>query len=110
VLRDVKVAVAFSRKPKNQHCEKAATTADLMGFAPAAKQNLEKGAMSVADLCDAAVELSDNTCANGLLARFGGPPALTGFWRSIGDSVRTGTEPHASGRAARHNDACRYGR
>ena len=60
---------------------------DLMDYAPVAKQNLEKGAMSVADMCEAAVELSDNTCANALLARVGGPSALTAFWRSIGDTV-----------------------
>jgi beta-lactamase class A len=60
---------------------------DLMEYAPVAKQNLEKGAMSVADMCEAAVELSDNTCANALLARVGGPSALTAFWRSIGDAV-----------------------
>ena len=65
----------------------AYSPADLMEWAPAAKQNMEKGAMSVADMCAAAVELSDNTCANALLARFGGPAALTAFWRSIGDSV-----------------------
>jgi beta-lactamase class A len=61
--------------------------ADLLDWAPVAKQNLEKGAMSVADMCAAAVELSDNTCANALLARFGGPAALTAFWRSLGDTV-----------------------
>ena len=61
--------------------------ADLLEYAPVAKQNLQKGAMSVADMCQAAVELSDNTCANCLLARFGGPAALTAFWRSIGDTV-----------------------
>jgi beta-lactamase class A len=60
---------------------------DLLEYAPVAKQNLEKGAMSLADMCEAAVELSDNTCANALLARVGGPSALTAFWRSIGDSV-----------------------
>jgi beta-lactamase class A len=60
---------------------------DLLEYAPVAKQNLEKGAMSVADMCEAAVEVSDNTCANALLARVGGPPALTAFWRSIGDAV-----------------------
>ena len=38
-------------------------------------------------MCQAAVELSDNTCANALLARIGGPSALTSFWRSIGDAV-----------------------
>ena len=60
---------------------------DLLEYAPVAKQNVEKGALSVADMCEAAVELSDNTCANALLARVGGPPALTAFWRSIGDAV-----------------------
>ena len=55
--------------------------------APVAKRNLSKGAMSVADMCEAAVEYSDNTCANLLLARIGGPAALTAFWRSIGDGV-----------------------
>lgn len=39
---------------------------DLMDYAPVAKQNLKKGAMSVADMCESAVELSDNTCANAL--------------------------------------------
>ena len=43
--------------------------------------------MSVAEMCKAAVELSDNTCANLLLARAGGPAALTAFWRSTGDTV-----------------------
>jgi beta-lactamase class A len=38
-------------------------------------------------MCKAIVELSDNTCANLLLARVGGPAALTTFWRSIGDTV-----------------------
>jgi len=61
--------------------------ADLLDYAPVAKQNFDKGAMSVGDMCEAAVELSDNTCANALLARMGGPSALTAFWRSIGDAV-----------------------
>jgi beta-lactamase class A len=60
---------------------------DLLPYAPVAKENLAKGVMSVADMCQAAVELSDNTCANLLLARVGGPAALTDFWRSTGDTV-----------------------
>jgi beta-lactamase class A len=56
-------------------------------YAPVARRNLAKGVMSVADMCAAAVEYSDNTCANLLLARVGGPSALTAFWRSIGDTV-----------------------
>ncbi|MCK1721635.1 class A beta-lactamase [Bradyrhizobium sp. 141] len=61
--------------------------ADLLDYAPVAKQNLAAGAMSVADMCKAIVELSDNTCANLLLARIGGPAALTAFWRSLGDAT-----------------------
>ena len=60
---------------------------DLLEYAPTARSNLAKGAMSVADMCEAAVELSDNTCANLLLARVGGPAALTAFWRGSGDDV-----------------------
>ena len=56
-------------------------------YAPIAKQNLARGAMSVAEMCGAAVSYSDNTCANLLLARVGGPAALTAFWRATGDAV-----------------------
>jgi beta-lactamase class A len=66
----------------------AYTAADLQDFyAPVAKQNLAKGHMSVAEMCEAAVEYSDNACANLLLASAGGPAALTDFWRSTGDSI-----------------------
>ncbi len=60
---------------------------DLQGYAPIARKNLARGAMSVEEMCAAAVEYSDNTSANLLLARVGGPPALTAFWRRIGDGV-----------------------
>ena len=56
-------------------------------YAPVAKANLAKGALSVAEMCAGAVEDSDNTCANLLLARVGGPAALTAFWRATGDRV-----------------------
>lgn len=58
---------------------------DLFEYAPVARQNLAKGQMSVAEMCKAAVELSDNTCANLLLASVGGPQGLTRFWRDMGD-------------------------
>jgi len=61
--------------------------ADLLDYAPVAKQNLAAGTMSVTDMCKAIVELSDNTCANLLLARIGGPAVLTAFWRSLGDAT-----------------------
>lgn len=61
--------------------------ADLLEYAPVARQNLAAGKMSVGEMCKAIVELSDNTCANLLLARIGGPAALTAFWRSLGDTT-----------------------
>ena len=63
--------------------------ADLFDYAPAAKEALAKGArgLTVAQMCKAAVELSDNTCANLLLARVGGPAGLTRFWRQAGDAT-----------------------
>ncbi len=61
--------------------------ADLLEYAPIAKANLPKGSLTVEDMCKASIEISDNTCANLLLARMGGPQALTTFWRSLGDTV-----------------------
>ena len=42
--------------------------------------------MPVFALMQAALERSDNLAANTLLARFGGPAALTAFWRMTGDT------------------------
>jgi beta-lactamase class A len=44
-------------------------------------------AMTIADLCHAALTRSDNTAANLLLESIGGPAAITEFSRSIGDTV-----------------------
>jgi beta-lactamase class A len=43
--------------------------------------------MSVAELCEAAMIVSDNTAGNLLLARLGGPQGLTAYARSLGDMV-----------------------
>jgi beta-lactamase class A len=56
-------------------------------WAPVAKAGLPKGELSVSELCQGAVERSDNVCANLLLARVGGPLELTAFWRATGDAV-----------------------
>jgi beta-lactamase class A len=60
---------------------------DLQPYAPVARQHLAKSEMSIAQMCEGAVEFSDNTCANLLLARSGGPAALTAFCKSNGDTV-----------------------
>jgi beta-lactamase class A len=60
---------------------------DLMDYAPVAKAHAGKGAMTVAELCAAAVELSDNTAANLILASLGGPQGVTSFMRRLGDQT-----------------------
>ena len=60
---------------------------DLQDYAPVARRHLAEGALSVAEMCAAAVENSDNCCANLLLAHVGGPTALTAFWRKTGDAI-----------------------
>lgn len=45
------------------------------------------GGLTVGELCAATVSLSDNTAANLLLVRHGGPAAFTAFVRSLGDGI-----------------------
>jgi beta-lactamase class A len=61
------------------------TRADLLSYAPATSARVGEGAMSVFDLCAAAVTLSDNTAANLLLGLVGGPAGVTGRLRALGD-------------------------
>ncbi|MGJ7578738.1 class A beta-lactamase [Variovorax sp. RHLX14] len=58
--------------------------ADLVPYSPATGPSAG-GTMTMAQLCDAAITLSDNTAANLMLASFGGPAGLTGFTRALGD-------------------------
>lgn len=59
---------------------------DLLEYAPVTTRGLATG-MTVADLCAAAVSVSDNTAANLLFAQVGGPQAVTGFVRGLGDPL-----------------------
>ena len=61
--------------------------ADLLEYAPTARAHVGEGGLSVAALCEAAVELSDNTAANLLLASIGGPRAVTRFAAGLGDRL-----------------------
>ncbi len=70
------------------------TAADIQDwYAPVARENLARGFLSVREMCKAAVERSDNTCASVLLSRIGGPPALTAFWRKTGDQITRLDDP-----------------
>jgi beta-lactamase class A len=60
---------------------------DLVFTSPVTKANLAKGAMPIEALCEAMVEVSDNTAAILLMRSAGGPPGLTKFIRGLGDTV-----------------------
>lgn len=56
----------------------------LVTYSPVTEKHVE-GGMTVGEICEAAVTLSDNTAGNLLLDSFGGPSGLTAYMRSIGD-------------------------
>lgn len=60
---------------------------DLVTYSPGTEPNAGERGMTIAEICEAAVTLSDNTAGNLMLASFGGPPGLTSFFRSLGDRV-----------------------
>jgi beta-lactamase class A len=60
--------------------------ADLMHVSPFTASRLAQGA-TLRELAEFTQKYSDNAAANILLRELGGPPALTAFWRSIGDDV-----------------------
>ena len=60
---------------------------DLLDYAPITKANVAKGGMQLGALCAAAVEWSDNTAANLILASLGGPQGVTAYARSLGDNL-----------------------
>ena len=65
----------------------AIEAADILSYAPVTKQHVGAHGMSVSELCEAAITLSDNTAANLLLRSLGGPSAVTDYAHSLGDHV-----------------------
>lgn len=63
------------------------TRKDLIFTSPVTEANVARGAMTVSALCQAAVEVSDNTAAILLMRSVGGPEGLTQFVRGLGDTV-----------------------
>jgi len=61
---------------------------DVVAYSPVSGPRAgDGGGLTVGELCSATVSLSDNTAANVLLARHGGPAGFTAFVRSLGDSI-----------------------
>jgi len=63
------------------------TANDIITYSPVVAQQPHGGTLTVAQLCAAAIEHSDNAAANLLLATIGGPSGVTAFMRRIGDPV-----------------------
>lgn len=61
------------------------TEKDLVEYSPVTSLHVKEGSMTVQALCAAAMTVSDNTAANLLLARVGGPAEVTRYLRSLGD-------------------------
>jgi beta-lactamase class A len=61
------------------------TRDDLVPHAPVTGKHLDDG-MTVAELCAATLQYSDNPAANLLMKQIGGPAAVTAYARAIGDT------------------------
>ncbi len=60
---------------------------ELVSYSPVTGKRVGEG-MTLAELCEAAITVSDNTAANLLLDSYGGPVGLTAYLRrSLGDTV-----------------------
>ncbi|MCS6578723.1 class A beta-lactamase [Curtobacterium poinsettiae] len=59
---------------------------DLLEYAPVTSEHVDTG-MTVRELIDAALRSSDNTAANLLVERLGGPDAVERWLRGIGDQT-----------------------
>ncbi len=59
---------------------------DILSYAPVTETRVGE-TMSLGELCFATLDMSDNTAANLLIDRLGGPESVTAFLREIGDPV-----------------------
>lgn len=57
-----------------------------MEYSPRTEPHADREGMTVVELCEATMVLSDNTAANLLLRRQGGPAGLTAWLRGLGDT------------------------
>ena len=59
----------------------------LVSYSPVTEGRVGGEGMSMAEICEAALTMSDNTAGNKILESIGGPSGLTQFARGIGDEV-----------------------
>ena len=60
---------------------------DVVSYSPVTKARAGGEGMTLAELCAAAMTMSDNTAGNMILRAIGGPPAVGAFARTLGDDV-----------------------
>jgi beta-lactamase class A len=61
--------------------------ADLVSYSPVTEKRTGAPGMTLAEICEAAITLSDNTAGNLLLDTLGGPAGWTTYARSLGDGI-----------------------
>lgn len=61
------------------------TKSDLVSYSPVTETRASTVGMTIAELCEATITLSDNTAGNLVLRSLDGPSGFTDYMRSIGD-------------------------
>ncbi|WP_188187405.1 class A beta-lactamase [Nonomuraea sp. SYSU D8015] len=62
------------------------TAAEVLDYSPVTEKHVEDG-LTVAQLCEATITVSDNTAGNLILKEIGGPAGLTKYFRSLKDPI-----------------------
>ncbi|MEO9529329.1 class A beta-lactamase [Roseibium sp.] len=60
---------------------------DIVSYSPVTEKRIDGAPVSLRDLCEITVTISDNAAANLVLEEIGGPQGLTAYLRGIGDDV-----------------------
>ncbi|HEY1507195.1 MAG TPA: class A beta-lactamase [Stellaceae bacterium] len=86
VLAVSALLVRVEHGKENLHRRVHFAAGDVIEGSPISKDHFGDG-MTLAEVCAAALDYSDNTAANMILSALGGPHAVTAFARSLGDPV-----------------------
>lgn len=60
---------------------------DIVSYSPVTKEKVDGAPVTLEQLCETTVTISDNAAANLVMQALGGPEAVTEYLRSIGDAV-----------------------
>ena len=84
LVMDVLTRVDRGQEHLDRHVRFVAS--DILAYSPTVGAQPRGGSLTVAELCAAAIEHSDNAAAN-LLRTVGGPAGVTAYLRGLGDTV-----------------------